>query len=57
MIYFSDRRKLAELFEKYCKEHENEKIKIPRCPFNVVGWLYGLGLLNEEKVKEVLRNE
>ena len=50
MILFSQTRKLAKLFEKFCKENN-----VLNCPENVMGWLCGLGLLNEKEVKEYLK--
>lgn len=50
MIWFSQRNKLSELFEKHCEES-----KTLCCPVNMIAWLYSLGLLNEEKVKEYLK--
>lgn len=52
MILFSQRHKLGELFEEYCKEH-----RVLYCPESMVTWLYGLGLLNEKKVKKYLKGE
>ena len=52
MILFSQRHKLGELFEKYC-----EKNSVLNCPENMATWLYSLGLLNEEKVKEYLKEK
>lgn len=50
MILFSQRHKLGELFEKYCKENS-----VLNCPESMATWLYSLGLLNEEKVKDYLK--
>lgn len=50
MIFFSQRHKLGKLFEKWAKEN-----KALNCPLNTITWLYSLDLLNEEKVKEYLK--
>lgn len=52
MILFSQRHKLGELFEKYCKENS-----VLNCPESMATWLYSLGLLNEEKVKDYLKED
>ena len=52
MIFFSQRHKLGKLFEEWAKENN-----ALNCPETTITWLYSLGLLNEEKVKEYLKEE
>lgn len=52
MLFFSERNNLAKLFEKWCKEN-NAAI----CSVNMVTFLETKGLLNEDKIKELLKEE
>lgn len=51
MLFFSERNKLAKMFEEWCKEN-NYAI----CSVNCISFLQMKGLLDEKKVKEVLDN-
>ena len=50
-IFYSDRKALANMFEKWAKEN-NACI----CSENVIAFLQICKILNEDKVKEVLEN-
>lgn len=50
MFYFSQRLKLARLFEKWCLNNN-----LLNCPQNVVAFLDGNNLINEEKCLEFLK--
>ena len=52
MIYFSQRKKLAQLFEEHRKKDNGI---IANCPENVIAFLSSKGLLNEEKTIEYLK--
>lgn len=54
MLFFSQRRKIAMLFEDWRKKGENGVIAA-NCPENVLAFLSNNGLLNEEKVQEYLK--
>lgn len=43
MLLFNQRRKLAELYKKWWLKN-----KVADCPVNVIGYLVGHGLINEE---------
>lgn len=49
MLLYDKRKKLADLFTEWWMKN-----KVADTPFNVIGYLEGHGLLNEEKVLEFL---
>ena len=49
MLLFSKRMKLAEAFNEYANKHHT-----PREAFDVITWLHGYGLLNDEKCNDFL---
>ena len=51
MLLFSKRMKLAIAFSEYA-----QKYRVTKDPVNVITWLHGYGLLNEEKCKEYVEN-
>ena len=51
MITFSERLKIAAIFREWCKEHKAEKSLE-----NLVAFLQIQEALNEEKIKEVIKN-
>lgn len=55
MIYYSQRRKLTQLFEEHRRKNSGPHGMIASCPENVIAFLDGKGLLNEDKVKEYLK--
>lgn len=56
MIYFSQRMKLARLFDEYRRKESGPTGMIANCPENVVAFLSKNGLLNEDKIIEYLKN-
>lgn len=54
MIFFSDRLKLESLFYRWARGH-NPMIK--ECPSSVISFLQSNGLLNEDKVKEFVKEK
>lgn len=52
MLFFSERNKIAKRFETWCKENN-----IAICSVNCITFLEMKGLLDENKVKEVLKDE
>ena len=50
MLMFSKRKKLVELFEKWCKEHQAEN-----CTFNMITWLHLQNLIDEKGVEKLLK--
>lgn len=55
MIYFSQRRKLAQLFEEHRRKDSGPNGMIASCPENVIAFLSSKGLLNEDKTREYLK--
>ena len=51
MIFFSDRKSLAEEYEKWLKRNKG----IVDSPFNVINFLQSKELLDEDKVKDYLK--
>lgn len=49
MILFSQRKKIATEFEKWCKDNS-----IPCCAVSMMGFLQGNDLLDEDKLLEYL---
>ena len=43
MVFFSDRKKIADAYEEWLKEHPEAK----DCPFNVVSFMVGEGLVKD----------
>ena len=54
MLFFTDRLKLEKMFYRWARGHEP---MIKECPMSVVSFLEGNGLLNEDKVKEFIKEE
>lgn len=53
MLLFSERRKLARLFDDWRARGEGG-VTPANCPENVIAFLCSKGLINEEKAKEYL---
>lgn len=52
MIWFSKRKKLADMFEKWAKENN-----VLNCPTSVITWLLMNNCLNENKCYELLKEK
>lgn len=52
MLYFSYRKKLEEEYMKWVEQE-----KVANCPFNVISFLEMKGLLNREKIDELLESK
>lgn len=50
MLWYSDGMRLVEKFEAWCKENG-----ALNCPFNVISFLDGKGLLDEEKARKLIK--
>ena len=55
MMFFSERKKLAEEYKKWLKEtnSKNNEEQILDCPFTVISWLVGEGYLGKTKVADL----
>lgn len=51
MLCYSERRRLTEKYEVWCREND-----ALNCPFNVITFLVGKGLLDEEKALELIKD-
>lgn len=49
MLLFSKRMKLADTFDEYANKHH-----VPKDAYDVITWLHGYGLLNDDKCQEFL---
>lgn len=54
MLLFSQKRKLAMLFEEWRTGNSNGGVVAANCPENVVSFLCSKGLVDEKKVNEYL---
>ena len=52
MFFFKDRKRIDELFKKWCEENEGSY-----CSYNMICFLQAEGLLNIEKCKEFISKE
>ena len=52
MLFFSERNKIAKMFEEWCKENN-----CAICSVNCITFLAMKGLLDENKIKEVIKGE
>lgn len=55
MILFSDRMKLAKLYEEWLKK-SREQTPIQDCPQNVITFLQTIEALSEDRVKELVKD-
>lgn len=53
MIFFSDRKKIADAYEKWLKENPTVK----DCPFNVVSFMVGEGLVKDRTETDFYNKE
>lgn len=52
MLFFGHRKALADEYEKWLAEHP----EIKDCPINLIGFLVGHSLIDEEKAMEFIKS-
>ena len=51
MVLFSERKELAEKYERWCQEHG-----VMNCSLSVITYLEANGFLEEDKIKQFLKS-
>lgn len=57
MLSFSQRAFLENEYERWLTENSSPEITLKDCALNVINFLYGEGIIEEEKVLEYIKNK
>ncbi len=57
MLSFSQRAFLESEYKRWLTENSSPEIKLKDCTLNVINFLYGEGIIEEEKVLEYVKNK